>query len=90
MLKKFDFRITSAPVNNLFLDLPVRVVSRFATTSLFSINVLEFYQITQLSVQLGSIHANRYSFHIEPQLTISCLLIRTNGANNKKMFCMST
>ena len=35
-----------------------RVVSRFATTSWFNINVLELYQITQLNVQLGLIHAN--------------------------------
>ena len=62
------------------------VVSRFAIASWFNINVLEFYQITQLS----SIYANWSSFPIKLQLTISCILIRINGAINEKTVSMST
>ena len=67
-------------------------ISRFASTvvsSWFSINVLEFYQITQLSVQLSSIYANWSYFHIKQQLTISCILIRINGTINEKRVSIS-
>ena len=50
---------------------------------------LKFYHITQLNVQLSSIYANSYSFHVNPQLTISCIPIRINGAINEKMVDMS-
>ena len=52
-------------------------------------NVLEFYQITQLNIQLSSIYANWTSLPIPPQLTISCKLIRINGAINEKIVSMS-
>ena len=75
--KQFIFRLASS------------VVSIFATASRFIINVMEFYQITPLSIQLKSIYANWISFHVKPQLNILCILIRINEEINEKIVSMS-